>query len=419
MEQQFQQTLQTKLFMSKHLQQSLSLLSYSYEELLDCLQEKAESNPLLEIDFPIPSYGNTNIIEYAADEPSLSLEALLLHQLSSLRLSAAVRTELSYLIDHVTENGYLQCDLEEMAEFFCIPLESCEERVKELQQFEPAGVGARNLQECLVLQLRDREDVPDYVAPVIQYDLELLADQQFFEIAQKYAITEEDARSCLSLIRQLKPTLRPEQSERENTYIFPEILVETIGNEVVIQLQDKYFPTISINEMYQELLKDHQENHYLHIHLSDALRLKNGVAHRYETLFRVAKTAAEYQAAFFLHGKPLRTLRMQDMAATLGYHASTISRAVHEKYIQTPKGVLPLKFLFERGIEGHVSRSFIQLKIKEIIDGENKQKPFSDQQITALLGLQSIQVTRRTVAKYREQLRIPSSTNRKEREKRL
>lgn len=423
MEQHLEQRLQTKLFMSKHLQQSLSLLTYSYEELLDCLQEKAESNPLLEIDFPLPHPGNTNMTEYIAHEQVPSLETVLLEQLASLRLPAAAHAELLYLVEHVTEDGYLQCDLEEMADIFSIPLEHCEKQVKALQQFEPAGVGARNLQECLILQLRDCQEVPDYIAPIIKNDLELLADQQFWKLAQKYNITEEDADSCLSLIRRLKPSLRADHERYENTYMFPEILVETIGQEVVVQLQKKYFPAISINEVYQELLKDHGEDHYLKIHLSEALRLKSGVTNRYETLFRVAKTAVEYQSAFFLGGKPLRALRMRDMASMLGLHVSTISRAVHEKYIQTPKGVLPLKSLFERGVHNesleHVSRSFIQLKIKEIIDGENKQKPFSDQQIAALLMLQSIQVTRRTVAKYREQLRLPSSIDRKERKNRL
>ncbi|WP_168193761.1 RNA polymerase factor sigma-54 [Lysinibacillus sp. SGAir0095] len=433
-----QQKLETKLAITPELRQSLEILSFSLEELENFIREEANANPLIELKEP----NNEHILEMARiqnagpsgsrnDEipDSLhqalyqveSIESILTEQLAAEKTLTKNEKEIVlYLIRHLNELGYLDCDIEETAERFSVSVEKCEELISVLQSFEPAGIGARNLSECLYLQVVRKENAPKHTEFLIQNHLEELADGKFQIVADLCAITEEEVRNVLSYIRELNPRPLSEIQSMKQEYIIPDIIVEEFNGEFIIHINDMYLPQISINTYYEELLRTNTSGEtqaYLKTKLTDAFLLMRGIEQRHETLYKVTEMILKKQITFFQKGKKaLVPLRLKDVADSLELHESTVSRTISQKYMQTPKGTLTLKTFFVRGVKmqsGEVeSPIFIKEKIKAIIQMEDVNKPLSDQKIANILLAEGLPIARRTVAKYREELGIPQSTKR-------
>lgn len=432
-----QQKLETKLSLTPQVKQSLEILKYSLEELDQFIREEANANPLIELREPnhlleMARVQNANASSFTGNEflnPILnvphqeeSTEIYLMEQLAVQKgLTKIDREIVLYYIRNLNESGYLACDIEDTAERFRVSAEKCEELVGVLQSFEPAGIGARNLAECLYLQVIQREDAPKLTRKFIQNHLEDLAEGNFRMVADIYDLAVEEVEIVFAYIKQLNPRPLMEVESRRQEYIIPDILVEEWNGEWMIHINDSFLPQISINTYYEELLRtngDRETKEYLKTKLSDAFLLMRGIEQRHETLYKVTEVILQKQLGFLQKLKNgLVPLRLKDVADSIGLHESTVSRTIRHKYIQTPQGTLALKTFFVRGVKtqsGEVeSPLVIKEKIKEIIEKESFEKPLSDQKIANLLLAEGIPIARRTIAKYREELGIPQSTIRR------
>lgn len=436
---QLQQKMETKLALAPQLKQSLSILKFSMHELENYIRDEANANPLIEINEQHDSdvliemarlhqgeiYSYTNTEDESFDPLALvaskeeSIELYLMEQLAMQKHLERVEKEvILYYIRSLNGDGYLECDVEEVADYFDLPISQCEDLLEIFQSFDPVGIGARNLPECLVLQLKRKRDAPKLSISLVQNHLEDLADQRFDYLAQQFNTSKEEVLSVLSYIQTLNPHPLIDTQTEKTEYIVPDLIVDEFNGEYIIQINDRYLPKVSINKEYEELLRANQETHdYLKTKLSDALLLMKGIEQRHETLYKVTKVILDKQKQFLQSGKKaLQPLRLKDVAEIVELHESTISRAISDKYIQTPQGIFPLKALFMRGVKtdsGTVESAItIKGKIKSIIESENVKKPYSDQKIAELLLIEGIQIARRTVAKYREELGILQSTKR-------
>lgn len=432
-----QQKLETKMALTPQLKQSLEILQYSLQELETYIREQADSNPLIELKEPstiqmarLPEGDYSRNISNENDYDPFSqiasgensLELYLLEQLAMQKgLSRIEKKVIVYFIQSLNDVGYLDCDLEEVAEQFDLSVQQCETILQILQSFDPIGIGARNLIECLSLQLRIKADAPSLTLLFVQNHLEQLADRKFQQLADQYEIEVKDVEQIFTYIKQLNPHPIIEANVQKTEYIIPDIIVEKFNGEYIIRVNDISLPQISINSYYEELLRanaDDETNQYLKTKLSDAVLLIKGIKQRHETLYKVINIILKKQNTFLdLGNKGLKPLRLKDVASVAELHESTISRTIHKKYIQTPKGIFPIKALFVRGVttESGETESTIVVKekIKLIIEKEDTAKPLSDQKITKILLDEGIQIARRTVAKYREELGILQSTKRK------
>lgn len=431
-----QQKLETKMALTPQLKQSLEILQYSLQELEMYIREEANSNPLIELkepstiqmarlpegDYP-KNYNSENdydpLNRIVSNEDSMEL--YLLEQLAMQKGLTRIEKEvLVYYIHSLNDIGYLDCDLEEVAEQFNLTIEECESILQILQSFDPIGIGARNLVECLTLQLHKKADAPPLAVLFVQNHLEDLADRKFQLLSDQYDIEVEDVEKIFTYIQQLNPHPIIDNVQRTE-YIIPDIIVEKFNGEYIIRVNDISLPEISINTYYEELLRanaDAETNQYLKTKLSDAVLLMKGIKQRHETLYKVTNIILKKQNDFLEMGKKgLKPLRLKDVASIAELHESTISRSIQKKYIQTPRGIFPIKELFVRGVateKGEAESTIVvKDKIKWIIENEDAHKPISDQKIANLLLDEGIQIARRTVAKYREELGILQSTKRK------
>ena len=432
-----QQKLETKMLLTPQLKQSLEILKYSMQDLETFIRDEANANPLIELkeqDVTIEmarlhKHDTTSYSTYSDNEsfdPIIqmtdsgeSLERYLMEQLAMQKHLARIEKEVVlYYIRSLNDRGYLECDVEEVAEAFDLSIETCESLLTILHSFEPVGIGARGLKECLRLQLLKREDAPKLALPFVEHHLEELAERQYELLANRYQIPEDEIESVFRYIQTLNPHPIIELQSEKIEFVIPDIIVEEFQGDYVIRVNDVYLPQISINTYYEELLRTNEETSaYLKTKLSEAFLLMRGIEQRHETLYKVTKEILQKQQPFLKLGKrALKPLRLKDIAEVIEVHESTVSRAISNKFIQTPQGIFSLKELFVRGVKmgsGVVkSPIIIKEKIKAIIENENKKKPLSDQKIAHLLVIEGIEIARRTVAKYREELGILQSTKR-------
>lgn len=438
-----QQKLETKYILNQQQKHSLEILKYSMQELVDYIHDEVNANPVLEAEAPLSEekqfielarldrnqYEKSKAVEHEQfDSLNLlrsteeSLEKYLTGQLSMVKnLTLLERQIILFYIHSLNSHGYLECDMNEVAEMFTVPISKCEELLTILQGFEPYGVGARNLKECLLLQIKHQKNAPELAEVFVQLHLEELADRRFLHIAEQYQIPKETVKNIFSFIQQLNPYPANEFDTVRTEHIIPDIIVEEFHGEYIIRINESYLPQISINTYYDELMKTNEDvKGYLKGKFSDAMLLLKGIEQRHETLYKVTKIILEKQQAIFKHGlKALQPLRLKDVAKQMDVHESTVSRAISKKYIQTPKGTFPLKMLLMRGLKMNngstESTIMIKEKIKSIIENENIRKPYSDQKIANILLAEGIQIARRTVAKYREEMGILQSTKRTKR----
>ncbi|WP_163183018.1 RNA polymerase factor sigma-54 [Neobacillus sedimentimangrovi] len=428
-----QQTL--KLMMTQELTQAIALLQYSAQELTAFLENKALENPLLQIEHvnvrPMNPLIDRNRrkhektekdwIEQIADRP-FSWEEQLISQLNLKKLPAEQLKVIRHLINNLDENGYFNGDLNEIARNLKVPVELAEDGLAVLQTLEPVGIGARNLQECLLIQIDYELPDNDLAKKIVTDYFVPFAEKKWRRIAKELQVTLKDIQEIFDQIQLLNPKPGAILGREAAAYIIPDVIVEQSDEGWIVRMFDDLIPKISFNESYFNRFKDkdRQVSRFLQEKVQDYQWIIKSIEQRRETLTKVVTKIVERQSAFFQKGPQfLAPMTMKEIAAELDIHESTVSRAVREKYVQTPVGTFTLKSFFTSTIQttaGDETTSSTQVKnaIRKLIEMENKQKPLSDQEIAEQLkAMEGMVVSRRTIAKYRDQLGIPSSTKRK------
>src|SRR5262252_3011997 len=356
---------------------------------------------------------------------SSSLADHLMWQLSMQTDDPLMREIGSAIIGNLDDDGYLVASFEELAAMGPWPLEDVERALRLIQGFDPTGVAARDLQECLLLQLRHVGLEGTATEKIVTEHLRLLQNHQVPEIARKLAMTIDDLKEHVEIIRHLDPKPGSRYNPTQSQYVIPDVYVMKVEDEYVVVLNEDGLPQMRISPVYRRLLdKSAADNTdetraYVKDKFRSALWLIKSVEQRQKTIFKVAKSIVNFQRDFLDHGiEHLRPLVLRDVANDIGMHESTVSRVVSNKYMHTPRGLFPMKYFFHSGIDSSqgddVSSLSIKNKIARIVEEEDARRPHSDARITQKLRAEGIQIARRTVAKYREELRIPSSSQRKQ-----
>ncbi|MCX7895748.1 MAG: RNA polymerase factor sigma-54 [Thermoanaerobaculum sp.] len=357
--------------------------------------------------------------------PEPSLADALLGQLALLPLPEALRPLCEFLVGNLEPDGYLRTPLRELSQQVGVEEPLMEEALAWIQQLDPPGVGARNLQECFLLQLRRRSNptaMEKLALAVVEQAFSLLLQQEWGKIAEQFGVTVEDVRGAMEVLRKLPPHPGLLLGSTGPTAIEPDVVVRKVGNRWQVELVDDRLPEVHLSPRYLQLLRnrsaDRQTLTFVRERFKHALWFLRAVEQRHHTILRVAEAIVRRQEAFLDHGLQfLRPMVLRDVADELGIHESTVSRVVQGKYMATPRGVLPFKFFFHsslgHALAGDVSSVVVKEKIRELILGEDPRKPLADSKIARQLNRQGIRIARRTVAKYREELGIPSSELRK------
>ena len=474
-----QMKLSQQLVMTPQLQQAIKLLQLSRIELQDLVRQELEENPVLDESQELEELKETDTLEttekeetpkeeneefrevkageetlqemdwtayldgynyssgeqyYDDDDDRPSYENLLTkkatlfdHLLWQLNLTRLTERELAVgaeIIGNIDEDGYLRSTLTDLSQV-CGEDESFVESVlKKIQEFDPMGVGARDLQECLLLQVRQLGMEGTEVEALLRDHLKELEARKYKQIAKALGIEVNEVLAAAKVIAGLDPKPGRQFGQEDVHYISADIFVYKVGDEFVVLLNDEGMPNIRINPMYvggegrSGGSGDQKAEEYITEKMRSALWLIKSIHQRQRTIYKVAKSILKFQRDFLERGiEYLRPLVLRDIAEDIGMHESTISRVTTNKYMQTPQGLLELKYFFNSGIstiEGDaIASESVKNKIKEILDAEDLRKPLSDQRIAEILSTHNITIARRTVTKYREMLKIGSSSERK------
>jgi len=478
MKQALQLRLSQHLTLTPQLQQSIRLLQLSTLELNQELEKFLMENPLLERDegqdqaqpatpaftamdsegeAPAATAPNTLQDEAPADRPaeidwyaetatsgggrddaedgdypqiaavSPSLREHLLSQLAFPMLDERDRRLVALLIDALDEDGHLTMPLEELGELIPSELgvepEELRIALRHLQNLDPTGVGARNAQECLELQLvAQPEETPgrELALAIVRQHLALLAAHDFARLKKTLACTDDTLRQAQHLIQSLNPHPGAAFARVETRYVVPDVIVKKVKNVWVANLNQDAVPRLQINRTYANILQNNRgaQGGQLSQQLQEARWLIKNVQQRFETILRVSQAVVDRQRHFFEHGEvAMRPLVLREIADTLGLHESTVSRVTTQKFMLTPRGIFELKYFFGSHVAtetgGECSATAIRALIKQLVAAEDAKKPLSDSKISEILGQQGIVVARRTIAKYRESLHIPPVNLRK------
>ena len=441
-----------KLIMTPELRQAIQLLQFNSLELNEYLSKELEENPMLELEGPVREI---EAIEIDKKEPDIdwkeyfekyddisykpqvdknvkdfNLEAftsytpsLREHLLFQLGLAKTKKSEYKigeYIIQNIDNNGYLIASMDEIAKMTDSTPEKGSKVLEIIQGFEPTGVGARNLKECLCLQIRG--DDPPIIKELIENYLEDIAYNRLHKIAKENDLEINIVQDACDYIRSLEP--KPGRAFMGNSddtkYIIPDATILLIDGEYVIQVNDYTGPRLSINNFYKNLIKDGSDiktSEFLQEKFNSAMWIIRSIEQRRQTIYKVVESILKFQIEFFRKGeKALVPLTLKEIAEDIDMHESTISRATNGKYVQTPRGLFELKYFFSAGLSsfgGEVSSTCVKATIKELIDKEDSKKPLSDQQISKMIEQKGTKVSRRTIAKYRDELNIPASTLRR------
>jgi len=476
--------LSQHLTLTPQLQQSIRLLQLSTLELNQELEHMLQENPLLERidgagqesmpvndrehasaegeapreergeepaaeseyataadDFPEPNWGDeggtsssgsSNDGDEAQEYPQVAAEATTLRQYLLWQLSLTQMVErdkriVALLIDALDEAGYLTQDLDELAALLPEELEiepvDLQIALKQLQNFDPPGVGARSLSECLTLQLETMPaDTPyreEALLTTKQY-LEALAARDYVKLKKALHCDDTALRAVQSLITHLNPRPGAEYSTQETRYVVTDVIVKKIKGMWIAALNPDAMPKLRINRMYADILSRNRDSssQQLSSQLQEAKWLIKNVQQRFDTILRVSQAIVDRQKHFFEHGEvAMRPLVLREIAEAVGLHESTVSRVTTQKFMFTPRGIFELKYFFGSHVTtdagGACSATAIRALIKQLVGAENTKKPLSDSQIAEVLGQQGIVVARRTIAKYRESMQIPPVNLRK------
>src|SRR5512137_2777801 len=469
-----QQRLHTKLvqklILTPSLQQAIKLLPMSTLELADMLNQEVVENPLLEevqaedtqaaegstpdktengaepaakvdgwddgdyayffgdyLDEGYRPRAQQEVKELPPIENTLSTTSSLADHLEwQLSLQATDETTRAIgeaIIGNLDDDGYLVASVDEIALMGNWTPDQVESTLRLMQGFDPIGVAARDLQECLWLQLRHigLEGTP--AERIVTEHLRMLQNHQIPELAKKLGLSVDDLKPHIETIRHLDPKPGSRFNRRESQYVIPDVYVVKVDDQYVAALNEDGLPQLRISPVYRRLLEKSTENPeetraYVKDKFRSALWLIKSVEQRQRTIHKVATSIINFQRDFLDHGiEFLRPLVLRDVANDISMHESTVSRVVTNKYMHTPQGVFEMKYFFHSGISSsygdHVSSVTIKQRIKKIVEGEDPRKPMSDSKIVSILQKEGLVLARRTIAKYREELKIPTSNQRK------
>lgn len=445
-----------KLIMTPELRQAIQLLQYNSMELNEYLNKEIQENPLLEMepvkveledvskdtskdqeidwkeylekydDYSYRPQVDKNQNEYNVESFTsydLTLREHLISQLTLVKLTAKEYKIGEYIIHSLNENGYLNMPIEEIALHLKVSVDEVDNILKVVQTFEPSGVGARSLAECLLIQVDAKNIKGVLIKKIINEYLSDLGHNRLSKIAKEENIDLLKVQRACDFIRTLEP--KPGRSFSGNydevKYIVPDASIQFIDGEYVILINEVTGPKLNINNFYRNLIKeggDKETSEYLSNKLNSAMWIIKSIEQRRQTIYKVIESILKFQLDFFKEGEQrLVPLTLKDVAEDIDMHESTISRATNGKYVQTPRGLFELKYFFSTGLSSSIgddiSSTSIKSIIKDIIDKEDKKKPYSDQKIADILKSKGNSISRRTVAKYRDELEIPSSTMRR------
>lgn len=431
--QQLLQEHELKLAISPRLKQSLHMLSLPALELNEYVKELAQENPLLEIEERAGSFaygvrtggrpGNAGYdpLHGAPDTSGLSLERQLLRQLRELALPPALFRVAAYMAGNVTESGYLDVAIDDVCAALGVKPQTAEAALDRLQSLDPPGVGARNLRECLLLQIdRDPRRAP-FAREVADRFLPQVARGELEKVASTLGTTKAHVREALAYIRALNPRPGLSASPEPPAYIVPDAIVVAQPEGFAVVMNPAGIPKLSVNNAYCRLLERADApgaSSFLRDRLKSAQWIVRCMHMRQRTLAQVVYAIMDEQQPFLREGvSGLKPLTMSDIAYKLGVHESTVSRAVRGKTVLTPEGAYPLKFFFSASVSlsdgGAMAATSVKLRLKRLIEAENKSRPYSDGQLADALAAEGVRISRRTVAKYRDELRIANASRRK------
>jgi RNA polymerase sigma-54 factor len=352
-----------------------------------------------------------------------SLADHLLWQLSMQTDDDVTRAIGEAIIGNLDDDGYLVATVEELAGMGPWPTEEVERALRLLQGFDPIGVCARDLQECLTIQIRHLGMAGSPSEKIVTEHLRLLQNHQVPELARKLGMSIDDLKQHIELIRHLDPKPGSRYNPSQSQYVIPDVYVVKVEDQYVAVLNEEGLPQLRISPVYRRLLDKGADNSdetraYVKDKFRSALWLIKSVEQRQKTIHKVATSIINFQKDFLDHGiEYLRPLVLRDVANDIGMHESTVSRVVTNKYMHTPQGVFEMKYFFHSGIASSygeaVSSVTIKQRIRKIIEQEDPRKPLSDSKIVSILQREGLELARRTIAKYREELKIPTSNQRK------
>jgi RNA polymerase sigma-54 factor len=361
-------------------------------------------------------------IENTLSTPT-SLSDHLLWQLSLQSDDDLTREIGSAVIGNLDEDGYLVASVDEIAAMGSWPIAEVERALRLVQGFDPIGVAARDLQECLWLQLRHLGLEGTPTEKIVTEHMRLLQNHQVPEIAKKLGLPIDEIKEHIEIIRHLDPKPGSRYNQPQSHYVIPDVYVVKVEDQYVAVLNEEGLPQLRISPTYRRLLEKGTENSdetraYVKDKFRSALWLIKSVEQRQKTIHKVANSIINFQRDFLDHGiEHLRPLVLRDVANDIGMHESTVSRVVTNKYMHTPQGVFEMKFFFHSGISSSygesVSSVTIKQRIRKIIEAEDARRPLSDSKIVSILQKEGLVLARRTIAKYREELKIPTSNQRK------
>jgi len=465
--QKLQARLAQKLILTPSLQQAIKLLPMTTLELAELLNQEMVENPMLE---EVPTEEQTPEQAAAAEaekpketkdeswddadyeyffgeyldegyrprqpqevkelppiENTLSTKSSLAdHLMWQLNLQASedlVREIGSAIVGNIDEDGYLVASVDEIAGLGSWDIADVERALEHVQRFDPIGVGARDLQECLLLQIRHLGLAGTPAEALVRDYLPLLKNSKIPELAKAVGIEPEEVKAHIEFIKHLDPKPGSRYSPADSQYVIPDVYIIKTDEGYKAVLNEDGLPQLRISPVYRRLLEKGGETTdetraYVKDKFRSALWLLKSVDQRQKTIIKVATSIINFQHAFLDQGiEHLRPLVLRDVANDIGMHESTVSRVVNNKYMHTPQGVYEMKFFFHSGISSsfgeHVSSVTIKQRIRKIIEAEDQRRPFSDSKIMNILQKEGLALARRTIAKYREELKIPTSNQRK------
>ncbi len=346
----------------------------------------------------------------------------LIWQLRLSRETEEVRSIGEIIIGNIDENGYLKMTNEEIGELAKAGIETVERAVRLVQSFDPAGIGARDIRECLQLQLRALGLEGTLVEKLVMNNLDLIGKRKYAQLAKMYEVPLENIMSAVKIIEGLDPKPGGNFSSSTVNYITPDVYILKAENGYQIVLNDEGLPKLRISSYYQRLLSQKnaipkEDRQFLEDKLRSAVWLMKSLDQRNKTIYRVTESILTFQRDFFDKGVTyLKPLNLKDIAAELSLHESTISRVTSNKYLSCPRGIYGFRFFFSNAIpsdSGEISATTVKEMVKKIVAEEDTAKPLSDMCIVDIFKSQNINIARRTIAKYREELKIPSQSQRK------
>ena len=374
-----------------------------------------------------PSYGTREITELPSFENTLATTTTLGDHLE-WQLSLVIPPEPIYeivleIIGNLDDNGYLKTSLEEIAEGGNFQLRDVQKALDIVQHLDPVGVGSRDLKECLMIQAHHYGHANTPVELMIRDHLELLRNHNYQELAKRLHLTPQEVQKYVEIIKHFDPLPGSKYTASNPQYVTPDVYVLKMEGDYRVILDDDGIPRLRINPYYRRMLEDKDNNsqetiNYVKEKIKSALWLIKSIDQRQKTIYKVAESIVRHQRAFLDYGiDMLKPLILKTVADDIGMHESTVSRAVTNKYMYTPQGVYEMKFFFHSALSNSrgadISSLSIKEKMRKLIDSEDPGKPLSDSEITSIFQKDGLKISRRTVAKYREDMRIPPSHQRR------